>query len=284
MYFCRQFTGQRTIGELLLIKFTDKKSRRPTSETPLEFRSYVPACTLQFWIITTPLIVSLIKFLATPKLILTPKLIPAPQLSILRISWVAQRNSVGIYCSNPTLYCNNHDYWVSRIYLTPLFFPPLIVRYFKPLGRAGGFRPLLTFCHPVTSRTTNVLKITLLLNSQPNQLLPSPTPTFYLVAPCLHLGHLFHWVRHEDWYIILFIKEKHGPWEITLFEKLSQLEAYQGISNSTCIIPSSSVLSPVLNNEMHLFVRISIPQCYACQPLRLFLSIQKSAIQLHPKQ
>ena len=66
--------------------------------------------------------------------------------------------------------------------------------------------------------------------------------------------------------------------EITLFEKLSQLEAYQGISNSTCIIPSSIVLSPLLNNEIHLFVRISIPQCYACQPLRLFLSIQKSAI------
>ena len=44
----RQFTGQRTIGELLLIKFTDKKSRRRTSETPLEFRSYVPACALQF--------------------------------------------------------------------------------------------------------------------------------------------------------------------------------------------------------------------------------------------
>ena len=141
---------------------------------------------------TTPLIVSLIKFFATPKHILTPKLIPAPQLSILKKSWVAQRNSVGIYCSNPTLYCNNHDYWVSRIYLTPLLFPSLIVRYFKPLGRAGGFSPLLTFCHPVTSRTTNVLKITLLLTSQPNQLLPSPTPTFYLVAPCLHLGHLFH--------------------------------------------------------------------------------------------
>ena len=66
--------------------------------------------------------------------------------------------------------------------------------------------------------------------------------------------------------------------EITLFEKLSQLEAYQGISNSTYIIPSSSVLSPLLNNEIHLFVRISIPQCYACSPLRLFLSIQKSAI------
>ena len=66
--------------------------------------------------------------------------------------------------------------------------------------------------------------------------------------------------------------------EITLFEKLSQLEAYQDISNSTYIIPSSSVLSPLLNNEIHLFVRISIPQCYACSPLRLFLSIQKSAI------
>ena len=66
--------------------------------------------------------------------------------------------------------------------------------------------------------------------------------------------------------------------EITLFEKFSQLEAYQDISNSTYIIPSSSVLSPLLDNEIHLFVRISIPQCYACSPLRLFLSMQKSAI------
>ena len=40
--------------------------------------------------------------------------------------------------------------------------------------------------------------------------------------------------------------------EITLFEKLSQLEAYQGISNSTYILPSSSVLSPLLNNEIQL--------------------------------
>ena len=67
--------------------------------------------------------------------------------------------------------------------------------------------------------------------------------------------------------------------EITLFEKLSQLEAYQDISNLTYIIPSSSVLSPLLNNKIHLFVRISIPQCYACTPILLFLSIQKSAIE-----